>query len=259
MKIQLIGFDYELNPNNKMDILVDAVNASNADLILFPARTLRDMNDLFYAEQDITNKQSVAILEVEESMPTSCLLMHRALYMLHTGLFFDLYTSQLFETEEDIEGNEAIVDKLMDEMRRRQFACCGNRISVLQGGETAIVSGTGTSVDFRFSGNTVLSRRYQGMLASTDIFLNPVAGMTEPRSAASQRLAALSAGGRWCLTTGTLDRDRMGSFTDKGLQRIFHDGKEISVKPEIFAEEGYVSRTVDIPDRVAPWPTNTPS
>ena len=259
MKIQLIGFDYELNPNNKMDILVDAVNASNADLIIFPGRTIRDMNDLFYAEQDITNKQSVAILEVEESMPTSCLLMHRALYMLHTGLFFDLYTSQLFETEEDIEGNEAIVDKLMDEMKRRQFACCGNRISVLQGGETAILSGAGTDMDFRFSSNAALARRFQALLASTDIFLNPVAGMTEPRSITSQRLAALSSDGRWCLTTGTLDRDHMGNFSDKGIQRIFHNGREIAVKPMVFDQEGYISRTIEIPDRVAPWPTNTPS
>ena len=259
MKIQLIGFDYELNPNNKMDILVDAVNASGADLILFPGRTIRDMNDLFYAEQDITNKQSVAILEVEESMPTSCLLMHRALYMLHSGLFFDLYTSQLFETEEDIEGNEAIVDKLMDEMKRRQFACCGNRISVLLGGETALLRGAGTDMAFRFGGNAALTRRFQGLLASTDIFLNPVGGMTEPRSITSQRLAALSADGRWCLTTGSLDRDRMGNFSDKGIQRIYHDGREVAVRPEIFAEDGYVSRTVEIPDRVAPWPTSTPS
>ena len=92
MKIELIGFDFELNPNNKMDILVDAVNASDADLILFPGRTIRDLNDLLYAEQDIKNKSSVAILELEESLPTSCMFQRNALFMMHGGLFFDLYT-----------------------------------------------------------------------------------------------------------------------------------------------------------------------
>ena len=112
MKIELIGFDFELNPNNKMDILVDAVNASDSDLILFPGHTIRDLNDLLYAEQDIKNKSSVAILELEESLSSSCLLQRNSLYMMHGGLFFDLYTSQIFETEEDIEDTLDVIDKV---------------------------------------------------------------------------------------------------------------------------------------------------
>lgn len=259
MKIELIGFDFELNPNNKMDILVDAVNASNADLILFPGHTIRDLNDLLYAEQDIKNKSSVAILELEESLPTSCMFQRNSLFMMHGGLFFDLYSSQIFETDEDIDGNEALMDKLMDEFKRRQFACCGNRITVLQGGETALLSGSGVGLDFRFSGNAVLNRRYQSLLAGTDIFLNPVHEASDGRGLLLQRLAALSADGRWALSTGMLGRDRMGNFSDKQLQHIFHDGREISVRPQIHDEEGYVSRTVEVPDRIAPWPASTPS
>ena len=259
MKIQLIGFDFELNPNNKMDILVDAVNASDADLILFPGRTIRDLNDLLYAEQDIKNKSSVAILELEESLPTSCMFQRNALFMMHGGLFFDLYTSQIFETEDDIAGNDALMDKLMDEFKRRQFACCGNRITVLQGGETAMLSGTGLKLDFRFSGNAVLNRRYQSLLAGTDIFLNPVHEAAGDRNQTLQRMAALSADGRWCLSTGMLGRDQMGNFSDKQLQHIFHDGREISVRPQIVEEEGYVARTIEVPDRIAPWPASTPS
>ena len=259
MKIQLIGFDYELNPNNKMDILVDAVNASDADLILFPGRTIRDLNDLLYAEQDIKNKSSVAILELEESLPTSCMFQRNSLFMMHGGLFFDLYTSQIFETEDDIAGNEALMDKLMDEFKRRQFACCGNRITVLQGGETAMLAGAGLKLDFRFSGNAVLNRRYQSLLAGTDIFLNPVHDPAVDRNLTLQRLAALSADGRWCLSTGMLGRDQMGNFSDRQLQHIFHDGREITIRPQIVEEEGYVARTIEVPDRIAPWPASTPS
>ena len=258
MKIQLIGYDFELNPNNKMDILVDAVNASDADLILFPGHSIRDLNDLLYAEQDIKNKNTVAILELEESLPTSCMFQRNSLFMLHGGLFFDLYTSQIFETEEDIDGNEAIMDKLMDEMKRRQFACCGNRITVLQGGETAMLAGTGVNLDFRFSANGVLNRRYQSLLAGTDVFLNPVHEAADGRGLL-QRLAALSADGRWALSTGMLGRDRMGNWSDKQLQHIFHDGREISVRPQVHDDEGFISRTVEIPDRIAPWPASTPS
>lgn len=259
MKIQLIGYDFELNPNNKMDILVDAVNASTADLILFPGHSIRDLNDLLYAEQDIKNKSAVAILELEESLPTSCMFMRNALYMLHGGLFFDLYTSQVFETEEDINGNDAIMDKLMDEMKRRQFACCGNRITVLQGGETAMLAGSGVNLDFRFSANGVLNRRYQSLLAGTDIFLNPVHETSDARGQLLQRMAALSADGRWCFYTGMLGRDRMGNWSDKQLQHIFHDGRELNVRPDIHDEEGFISRTVEVPDRIAPWPASTPS
>jgi|GEM_PF-2438160 len=259
MKIELIGFDFELNPNNKMDILVDAVNASDSDLILFPGHTIRDLNDLLYAEQDIKNKSSVAILELEESLSSSCLLQRNSLYMMHGGLFFDLYTSQIFETEEDIEGNDAIMDKLMDEFKRRQFACCGNRITVLQGGETAMLAGSGVDMDFRFSGNPVLNRRFQGLMAGTDIFLNPVHEAADGSGLLLQRMAALSADGRWCLSTGMLGRERMGNWGDKQLQHIFHDGREINVRPQVHDEEGYISRTVEVPDRIAPWPASTPS
>lgn len=265
MKIQLIAYDYALNPNNKMDIIVDVVNASTSDLILFPGHSMRDMNDLFYAEQDITNKHSLAILELEESAPSSCMYMRNSLFMLHGGLFFDLYTSQVFDTEADLEGNDALMDKFLDETKRRQFACCGNRITVLQGGETAMLAGRGLNLDFRFKDNAVLNRRYQNLMAGTDIFLNPIGERmaigerTDNQAATLQRFAALSSDGRWCIATGVLGPEQSGNFSYRQLQLVYHDGREVSVRPDVHHEEGYVSRILEIPDRVAPWPSSTPS
>ena len=72
-------------------------------------------------------------------------------------------------------------------------------------------------------------------------------------------MATLSADGRWCISTGMLGRDQMGNFSNKQLQHIFHDGRELSVRPQVHDEEGYVSRTIEVPDRIAPWPASTPS
>lgn len=247
MKIQLIAFDYELNPNNRMDILVDATNESDADLILFPEGTVRDFSDLVYCEQDIHNLKSTAVLVMEESFPSSSMHIRSALYLLNSGMFLDVYSGKIFELDDDIFGNEALMSRFMDDLPRRQLKVRGNRITVLLGGETALLESAAQG--FRFKDNPLLERKFQGMMASTDIFLNPFGDMSLESPLAAERCAALSAGGRCCFSTGILSRPLLADFRAKGLQRIFRDGREISVRPDVRDDAGYVSRTFEIPDR----------
>ena len=131
MKIQLIGFDSIMNPIRKVKLFKEIVNGSDADLILFPGHTLRNDDDIDYLWPEIENEKSTVVLEVRDSFPTDCLHLHNALFLWRDYGFEDMLTSQIFATSREISGQERLMARLFDELPRRQFECCGKRITVL--------------------------------------------------------------------------------------------------------------------------------
>ena len=249
MKIQLIGFEYDLNPNYKLELLKDIVNGSDADLILFPGHTLRNYDDLVYVEANITNDKSTVVVEIEDSYPTSCLHIHNALFLIREGLFEEMYTGQIFATAEDINRNHVLMTKLLNEIPLRQFECCGKRITVLHCGETALLASAkaeGYKASFRFKDNTELNERYEQMLASTDIFLNPIHDLQGEQGVMAQRRATLSSDGRYYFSTCALNHEMWGKLSSKRIQYAWHDGQELTIKPDIHEDDSYVSRIIEI-------------
>ena len=249
MKIQLIGFDYGLNPNYKLDLVKETVNSSDADLILFPGHTLRDYDDLVYLEGNISNDKSTVVVEMIDSFPTTCLHLHNALFLIREGLFEDMYTSQIFATAKDINRNHVLMSKLLDEIPRRQFECCGKHITVLHCGETALLASDkaeGYKASFRFKDESELNERYEKMLASTDIFLNPIHDLQGEQGVMAQRRATLSSGGRYYFSTCELNEGMWGKLSSKRIQYAWYDGQELTIKPDIHEDDCYVSRVIEI-------------
>jgi len=249
MIVQLIGFDYNLNPNWKVDIFKEVVNNSDADLIVFPGHTLRDEDDLEYLEPLLSNKKSLVVLELEGSLPNNCLYLNNSLHILRKGKFEDMYTGQLFATADDIDGNEVLMEKFFDEVKRRRLECCGKRITVLHCGETALLASSkaeGYKASFRFKENKALNRMYEDLMSSTDVFLNPIHDLQGEQGIMSQRRAVLSGEGKYYFSTCALNEEMEGKYNSKRIQYIYHDGKELSITPDIHPDEGYVSRIIDI-------------
>ena len=249
MRIQLIGFDYNLNPNYKLDLFTEIVNGSDADLVLFPGHTLRNDYDLEYVEGDITNERSTVVVEMADHLASSCLYLHNALFLVKEGLFEDMFTSQIFATALDINGFEELMEKLLDEMPRRQFVCDGKRITVLHCGETALLASSkeeGYKASFRFKNNPKLNERYEQMLASTDIFLNPIHDLQGEQGIMAQRRATFSSDGRYYFSTCALNEEMWGKLSSKRIQYAWQDGKELNIKPDIHEDDGYVSRVIEI-------------
>ena len=252
MRIQLIGYDFyrNFNPNSKLDLFTQIMNDSDADLILFPGHTLRDEFDTEYVEPDITNEHSLAVLELERGYPSSCMSTRNELFLFREGLFEDTFSSQVLATANDLStGGEILMGKLLDEILRRQFVCCGKRITVLQCGETALLASAkaeGYKASFRFKDNALLNEKFEAILASTDIFLNPIHDLQGEQGVMAQRRAALSSNGRYYFSTCSLNEEMEGKFSSKRIQYACHDGKELNAKPDIFEEDGYVSRIFEI-------------
>ena len=64
MKIQLISFSGEMNPNYQVARVIDIINSSKADLILFPGHALRDRADREFVADALTNEKVTAIIEI---------------------------------------------------------------------------------------------------------------------------------------------------------------------------------------------------
>lgn len=241
MKIQLISFSGELNPNYQNALIVDIINNSKADLILFPGHALRDADDRYYVGDCLTNEKVTAIIEIQKD---GIMKSPNELFIYREGEFEDMYTSQVFSTADHVNGNAVLMNKLLDEMPRRQFKCCGKRFAVLLCGESAIVSGKGEG-EFRFKENPAMNKRFEKLMNETDVFLNPIHSIQGHQNQISKRRSVLSSNGRYYLSAACTE-NREQSLDLKSLQYICHDGKELTLKPEIYEDEGYVSRTLEI-------------
>ena len=249
MKIQLVGFDFAINANHKIDIFKEIVNNSDADLILFPGHTLRDEEDVHYLCMHLENTKPTVVFELEKADPTSCMHTNNELYIYKNGIFEDMYTSQLFATGEDLNGFDVIMAKFFDELPRRMLTCCGKRITILQCGETALLSSSkkdNYKSQFRFKDNKTLNQRFLQMLKSTDIFLNPIHDLQGEQGIMKQRRIALSSNNRYYLSTSSLNKEMWGNFGSKRLQYIVHNGNELCIEPDINEEKGYLIRTIYI-------------
>jgi hypothetical protein len=248
MTLQLIGFDAGLNPNYRLNLLQEIINGSNADLILFPGHTLRDEEDIDYL--DISNRHSTIIVELERANPTSCMFTSNELFVIKNGEAEDLYSCQLFATSLDINaGGQELMNKFFDELPRRRLTCCDKSVVILQCGETALLASSKSnsySADFRFKDNPELNDRYREMLKTTDIFLNPIHTVQGEQGIMKQRRITLSTNGRYYASTASLSEDAPGYLKSKRLQYVYYDGTERLIKPQIYQEEGYVSRIINI-------------
>ena len=241
MKIQLISFSGELNPNYQMALVIDIINNSKADLILFPGNALRDVDDRCYVEDHLTNENVTAIIEIRKD---GIMGSPNELFICRERKLYDMYTCQVFSQAEHVNGNAVLMEKLLDEMPRRQFECCGKKFTVLQCGESAIVSGKGDG-EFRFKENQTMNQRFEKLMKDTDVFLNPIHTFQGRQNQISKRRSVLSSNKRYYLSAACTESWEQ-SLDLKSLQYICYNGEEIVIEPDIHEEERYVSRTVEI-------------
>lgn len=241
MKIQLVSLYGDMNPNYQIATVIDIINNSTANLILFPGHILRDVNDRIYVQESLTNDKVIAVIEMRED---GIMGTPNELFIYREGEFEDMYTSQVFTTADQVNGNAILMEKLLDELPRRQFTCCKKRFTVLQCGESAIVSGKGEG-EFRFKDNPILNDRFKKIMDETDVFLNPIHTPQGRQNQIVKRRRVLSSGGRYYLSAACT-KEWGQNLGLKSIQYICHDGKELNINPDIHEEEGYVSRIIEI-------------
>lgn len=221
MTIQLVSIASDIYQEERFLEVLQVINSSSSDLILFPGHTLIDMEQLQELGNQVTNRKSLVILEISQRCCSE-----NNLCILRNGKPRDLLTNQKFIESKDIDGNEFLCTSYLKELKeRRIIQLKGLRILILQCGENNIInahSDANSKAEFRFSDVPELSDTWDDLFSKIDIVLNPIHTRMNRQALMAKRREYLSSEGRAYFSVNNTD-----NFNQKSCHYGYADGKPI--------------------------------
>lgn len=226
MKLQLISFRAEVSGKERLESMLEIINHSNADLIVFCGHALRHYSYLVPLERGVKNKNVFVLFEVKRSYKED---YPNYLYTIQNGRVSSLNTKQMFSTSSEIENNESLCELYIDELEtKRRFVVKDKRCLVIQCGENNIIKNRQSENNkpyFRFENRKDLKDRFFSLLKNTDIVLNPIHYPMGNQAKLKQRRLLFSRGKRCyfsvCNSIGKI------AFNSKRIQYGYYNGKEL--------------------------------
>lgn len=226
MKLQLVSFRSEASGKVRLALMIDIINQSSADFIVFCGYTILRYTYLDQLEREIKNKRVVVLFEVKRSIPQD---YPNYLYIIRKGKIDSLDTKQMFATSSEIEGNDSLCEQYIEELEtKRRFTVKGKQCLVIQCGENNILKNCQSDNNrafFRFEKRKDLKDRFFKILKDTDIVLNPIHSPMGNQSKMAQRRILLSSGKRFYFSVSNAD-GKIG-FKSKRIQYGYYNGKEL--------------------------------
>ena len=226
MKFQLVSFKKGSAWKRRLEQMIKIINDTDADLIMFNGRTLNDITYIDQLESGVNNKRVFVLFEVEHSTKER---HPYYLYKIQKGKISSLNTKQLFAESSEIEGNEFLCERYLDELEtKRCFTVKDKKCLVIQCGENNIVKNSQSNNNrpgFRFEERKDLKERFLKLLEDTDIVLNPGHTPMGYQGKIRQRRILLSSNKRYyfyvCNAEGKI------GFDSKRIQYGYYNGKEL--------------------------------
>ena len=254
MRIELVSLRYDLYGKRRLKEVVNIINSSEADLILFCGHTVSDYN-CNSMERLINNKKSFVVFEVKSVVESQFVNLNNCLYTINHGHVQNLFTNQLFATSDEIENNVSLCERFVYELEtRRRVLLNDKKFLILQCGELNIIKNIQKEDNrpvFRFAQSKDLKERFDNLLNDTDIILNPIHTPMGNQGKMKKRRDYLSDKNRYYFSTsqnGTREikgEKKTIPMDSSKLQYALHNGvalqEEQSVKNSLYA-----SRVFDI-------------
>ena len=209
--------------------MISIVNQSQTDLIVFCGHTLRDKSDLDVLRCRIENKNTFVLFEIKQCEESTFLCLKNCLYTIADGLVHNMFTNQFFATSDEIEGNESLCERFINELEtRRRFIVKGKNCLVLQCGELNIIKNIqkeGNEPVFRLQERKVLKKRFDNLLKDTQIILNPIHTPMGNQGKMKKRREYLSANNKYYFS---VSQNGDFSMESRCLQYSFYNGNELA-------------------------------
>jgi hypothetical protein len=247
MKMQLISFAFGLRYNTRLNLVVDIINQSNADLILFSGYTLGLEEHVLMLKKRIVNKRITSVFELKGDGGG---YENNRQYLLSNGLVKKLRTHQLFAESNEIKNNKKLAEGFIDELiRTRHFEVNGAKVLLLLCGENNILKNKqneGNKVVFRFNEDKQLTKRFNDIIKQTQIVLNPIHTPMGNQGKMHERRKWLSENNRYYFSASNTKKTNKNLHL-KSLQYAYFNGEPI-VENECTTDEQshYISRTFTI-------------
>ena len=237
MKIELISFRYNIKEKKRLDLMINLVNQSQADLVMFCGHTINDQYNLDVITERIENKASFVLFEVKHVYESNFLNLKNCLYTIEDGSIHNLFTNQFFSTKDEIDGNDALCERFINELEtRRRFKVKEKNCLVLQCGENNVIRNVQKEANrpvFRLQERTDLIERFYRLLNETQIILNPIHTPMGNQGKMEKRREFLSADNRYYFSVsqnGTTKRNDSYyeiSMDSHRLQYAYYNGNPI--------------------------------
>ena len=209
----------------------EILNAKDSDFVMFSEWILTSKNDLKKLAESVNNKKVTALFELKLAPG----LEGNRLFLLQNGEIKDLETHQIFMKSKDVDDNN--IEKLINELEQsRQFKCNGKRFLIVQCGENNIlktikIKGIKNKAEFRLN-NRDLKNRFDKILSSVDIVLNPTHGYWSRFYDLICRLYKFSESRRYCFYCTQLSDNMLANAhlhpEKNSTQRCYHSRRLIA-------------------------------
>ncbi len=228
LKIELVSLRSSLKRKKRHSTFVEIINRSCSDLILFCGHSLMREDEVYSLEYEITNKDVTVLFEVREIKESDYVNFINGLFIVEQGKTRNLFTNQLFATHDEIDDNEMLCERFIQELEyRRHFEIKEKSILILQCGELNILKnlqGKDNQPIFRLYQREDLRMRFEKILEKTDFVLNPIHTPMGNQPKMHKRRELLSSENRYYFSVSQNGEWRMDA---KGLQYAYHNGKKI--------------------------------
>lgn len=252
MEVELISYHQDLDTEKRLELTTNLINQSRADLIMFCGYTIADKSDLKKLSNNIENEVSTVLFEVDYMEESKFLELNHCLYIIQNGAIHNLFTNQFFATSDEIEGNESLCERFINELEtRRRFKVKRRNCLVFQCGEINIIKNLqkeGNIPVFRLQKRKDLEERFNNLLDNTDIILNPIHTPMGNQGKMEKRREYFSANNRFYFSAsqnGTITRNDSEyeiSMESSCLQYAFYNGNAIE-ESDYESTEEYQKRT----------------
>ena len=237
MTIELVSFRYNLIAKKRLDLTINLVNQSQADLVMFCGHTINDQYNLDILKERIENKTSFVLFEVKHVYESNFLNLKNCLYTIENGEIHNLFTNQIFSSSDEIKGNDALCERFINELEtRRRLKVKEKNCLVLQCGENNIIKNIQKEANravFRLQERTDLKERFNRILNETHIILNPIHTPMGNQGKMERRREYFSADNRYYFSVsqnGTIKRNDIYyeiSMDSHRLHYAYHNGNPL--------------------------------
>lgn len=246
MKVELVSYQYRRTEAKRLAYTAEIINHSSADIILFAGHTLLYSKSIVELSKLIRNKHSYAFIETRESDEG-----YNHPYLVAKGKIVDLKTHQFFIDSDEIKNNIELGIAFLDEMETKRIVRIGpKRILLLQCGEINILNNyqkEGNRASFRFEDNPEMRSRFEKILSSVDIVLNPMHSLMGNQGKLARRRELLSQDGRAYFSTCNADAIHK-NLRAKSMQYAYHNGIPLCAEMTLAEDGGYISRVFTVDD-----------
>ena len=246
MKVELVSYQYRRTEAKRLAYTAEIINRSSADIILFAGHTLLYSKSIAELSKLLRNQQSYALIETRESDEG---FNHP--YLVAKGKIVDLKTHQLFVDSDEIKNNMELGIAFLDELETKRIVRIGpKRILLLQCGEVNILNNhqkEGNRVSFRFEDDPEMKSRFETILSSVDIVLNPMHSLMGNQGKLARRRELLSQDGRAYFSTCNADAKHK-NLRAKSMQYAYHNGIPLCAEMTLAEDGGYISRVFTVDD-----------